>query len=634
MLKDKLRTCLVTILIMWTYSSSAGAAPSDNSRYIREVATHDWVIVFVHGISGDAKSSWSNGDVYWPELLSKDKDFDGASIYVYEYLTAVLGNTFSINEVAENMRLIFNSDHVSAYSNIVFIAHSMGGIAVRNYLLKYRPVADHVRMIYFFSTPTTGSEIANLVGLIKKNPQTSELKIMDSVDYLANVQRDWLAAGFNIPSYCAYERRPTYGVLVVTQASATNLCNKALDPIDADHISIVKPSGPRDIPYLAFKAAYQQVKPRADLVDPNAVMLQDTTAAAPDKMFEGDPASMLFLPPYQLKVNVHVSFQTAAFNQLPYLAGLNHDIQVTDLLGDEKAGVGPGNPTKLVSREALKQSEEESISLGGERFTGLDYQLVVDLPQPPEATRTFTFSVGPRKWHIRFGDLRWRPRGVDGTHWLATAKVSLLAQDPDWIIIHDSRFLKIQQAKGKNPQAVLETIVENRTPTAFAVNELVIIAYGRKLPKCAALPNENTWEPPAEKVVINWPRILDKLGGAPKGERAWVELGHEAVPVKIMFREATCFKFRAFRAAVPVNLDIPPREVGRIRLSVTNVPGIGPRPNEAVRGRMRLKKAGPQNRNSPWLELDEPIAPVWEWPDVRVSIQPEELVSPRYVAVH
>jgi hypothetical protein len=42
----------------------------------------------------------------------------------------------------------------------------------------------------------------------------------------------------------------------VTIASASVLCNKRLDPIDADHSSIVKPVSPTDVPFLAFKTAY------------------------------------------------------------------------------------------------------------------------------------------------------------------------------------------------------------------------------------------------------------------------------------------------------------------------------------------------------------------------------------------
>jgi hypothetical protein len=83
------------------------------------------------------------------------------------------------------------------------------------------------------------------------------MKVLTSDGYLGNLQRQWLDAELSIPSYCAYERRPTYGIQVVTQASASNLCTKRLDPIEADHITIVKPASEHDTSYLTFRSAFQ-----------------------------------------------------------------------------------------------------------------------------------------------------------------------------------------------------------------------------------------------------------------------------------------------------------------------------------------------------------------------------------------
>ncbi len=44
--------------------------------------------------------------------------------------------------------------------------------------------------------------------------------------------------------------------MIVEQESATNLCNQRLDPIDTNHIDIVKPASEQDKPYRAFKSAY------------------------------------------------------------------------------------------------------------------------------------------------------------------------------------------------------------------------------------------------------------------------------------------------------------------------------------------------------------------------------------------
>jgi len=243
----------MTLMVLSLYSSTALGA---GSGYYRHVEGSQSVIVFVHGLFGDAQSTWTaaNG-AYWPDLIAKDKIFENYSVYVYEYSTSMASNVFSIDETAANMRLYLDADGVSVHKDILFIAHSMGGLVTRAYLLENRAAALNTRLIYFYSTPTTGSQVAAIASLISTNPQLSKLQPMQSADYLADLQRHWLAAAYGIPSFCAYETKSTYGFNVVTQASASNLCNRRLDPLDADHITIVKPENSRDPRYLAFRVA-------------------------------------------------------------------------------------------------------------------------------------------------------------------------------------------------------------------------------------------------------------------------------------------------------------------------------------------------------------------------------------------
>src|SRR5258707_1389788 len=229
------------------------------SRFVRHSETADTVIVFVHGISGDRKTTWtSDNGAYWPDLLTQDRTFDGANIYVYQYQTSILGRALSIDELAENLRLYLDTTGVASHKRIIFLAHSMGGLVTRAYILKYqRRIAERTAFIYFYSTPTTGSELASVMTLVSRNPHLGDMKVQTPDGYLGNLQRQWLDAELSIPSYCAYERRPTYGIQVVTQGSASNLCTKRLDPIEADHITIVKPASEHDTSYLSFKSAFQ-----------------------------------------------------------------------------------------------------------------------------------------------------------------------------------------------------------------------------------------------------------------------------------------------------------------------------------------------------------------------------------------
>jgi hypothetical protein len=180
---------------------------------------------------------------------------------VYEYPSPTLDKSFSVDELADNMWLVLSTDGVLKHDSITFVSHSMGGVVTRAFILKYRDVVPKIRLLYFFATPTTGTPYAALASLFSRNPQFGALYPMDSDSHLAIIQSSWLAAKFNLRSFCGYETQDTYGFLIVDRQSASNLCTEHLDPIDADHLSIVKPSGPTSTSYRALKQAMEETAP-------------------------------------------------------------------------------------------------------------------------------------------------------------------------------------------------------------------------------------------------------------------------------------------------------------------------------------------------------------------------------------
>jgi pimeloyl-ACP methyl ester carboxylesterase len=230
--------------------------------WIRHDPNNHGVIVFVHGILGDERTTWTSGNAYWPEMLTHDPTFDGQDIYVYHYPSPHLGQAFTIDEVAENMRSVLTTDGVLQHTEITFVSHSMGGIVTRAFILKYRKeLVPKIRFLFFFATPTSGTPYALLGGLVSSNPQFKELYPMDPDSYLAPLLRNWLAAGMGLKSFCAYETQTIYGQFVVDLPSASNLCTEPLDPISADHFNIVKPRDQNGEQYLALKEAFLKTTP-------------------------------------------------------------------------------------------------------------------------------------------------------------------------------------------------------------------------------------------------------------------------------------------------------------------------------------------------------------------------------------
>lgn len=254
-------SAIVFALILLPVIDTNGVAEGHTSYYVRS-NRNQGVIVFVHGVLGDAIGTWTNADTkaYWPELLTRDRTFDNFNVYVYAFPTPLFKKSYSIDELADNMRLVFRQADIFAHDRIIFLSHSMGGVATRALLLKYRDIVPKVSFLYFFSTPTTGSELASVASLISRNPQFNNMFPMGDSTYIESLQSSWLAAKFQIRSFCAYEKVDSYGIEVVTRQSATNLCTEPLVPILENHISIVKPADRARVPYLAFRDAFLEVQ--------------------------------------------------------------------------------------------------------------------------------------------------------------------------------------------------------------------------------------------------------------------------------------------------------------------------------------------------------------------------------------
>ena len=236
------------------------------SRWIRQVSGNRGVIIFVHGLTGDATTTWtSSSGKYWPEMLTHDLAFDGQDIYVYEYVSPKMTGALSLSQLTNEMYVRLDDAGVLQHDQLTFISHSMGGILTRAFILRYqKTVASKIRMLLFLATPTNGSEIAKL-GRFSFNPQVKTLIPNDDPDsYLNTLQDDWNGANLGIKSFCAYEIRPLLlGQIIVDKSSAVTLCGQQWEPIDADHKTIAKPDDTNSLSYVFFRDAFRNTSPPA-----------------------------------------------------------------------------------------------------------------------------------------------------------------------------------------------------------------------------------------------------------------------------------------------------------------------------------------------------------------------------------
>lgn len=214
-------------------------------------------VIFVHGVDGDAVSTWhpkGQPDKFWPQWLSDDVPEVGVWSLDYDASTSAWrGSTMPLVDRATNILDLLELEDIGARS-VVFVCHSLGGLLVKQLLrhaydlgnTSYRRIADQTRAIVFISTPHSGADLASWLQhlslvlratvtvdeLTAHHPRLRELNL-----WYRNLPH---AAQLKTLVYC--EKRDVGGVLVVNETTADpGIAGVIPIPLDEDHISIAKP---------------------------------------------------------------------------------------------------------------------------------------------------------------------------------------------------------------------------------------------------------------------------------------------------------------------------------------------------------------------------------------------------------
>jgi hypothetical protein len=228
----------------------APPAPATSSGWVYQSTAPraDVAVVFVHGIFGDARGTWTNenGKTFF-ELIHKHpkigKPFD---IFAFGFPSAMLGSgSFDVQDASKALydKLVYYQ--LANYSSVVFVAHSMGGLVVMRTLMTYPDFRKRTPLVVLYGTPQEGAQISTIAQKISKNPALDQMLPADKDGYLRGLDTDWkLQDPKTRPKVvCAFEKKPTYGYLVVPWSSATRFCDGPASPIGESHLGMVKPSG-------------------------------------------------------------------------------------------------------------------------------------------------------------------------------------------------------------------------------------------------------------------------------------------------------------------------------------------------------------------------------------------------------
>jgi hypothetical protein len=212
------------------------------------------VFVFVHGIFGDAYETWQNKNgTYFFDLVKNDKSgvFTDSDIFVFGFPSSFFGSgSYTPDDAARSLAVAMRFSRVTDYRQIIFVAHSMGGLVTLRYLVLNPDVAAKVPLAFFYSTPQEGSNIAKLGSIFSSNPALNAMfpdRNSHGLNlYLGSLDEDWKNAIFrkqiSTVIRCAYEKKPILGQYIVDEESATRFCQGSPYPIPEDHIDMVKPA--------------------------------------------------------------------------------------------------------------------------------------------------------------------------------------------------------------------------------------------------------------------------------------------------------------------------------------------------------------------------------------------------------
>ena len=233
------------------------------------------VVVFVHGLGGDAVGTWTrtrtfSPDVFWPCLLRQDPEFSQSNLYVYQYPAALFGNTPPLGKVATTLHEDLVADRVMEHQHISFVAHSLGGLVLSRMLLqlqesrqpRHQDELARVRQVLFFGVPGGG---ANLAALGSNFSDSLNLAEIADLRQLQATARRWNTTAWPFRWSCLAEGSDLSRLLlslgrVVPADSAYALCDEGQAErhllSGLDHFGIVKPEAEADEPYRRLYTGY------------------------------------------------------------------------------------------------------------------------------------------------------------------------------------------------------------------------------------------------------------------------------------------------------------------------------------------------------------------------------------------
>ncbi|MGA5324570.1 S1 RNA-binding domain-containing protein [Streptomyces griseoincarnatus] len=222
-------------------------------------------VVFLHGLDGDPLKTWTAGeDAFWPGWLAED--VPGAAVWSAGYdawSSGWRGGAMPLEDRFINVLAALKVERIGERP-LVFVTHSMGGLIVKEALLhaaydhdsEFASFALMTKAVVFLGTPHNGSGLTQAVkalfGVYRSTAAVQDLHRNDAhLRRMSTRYQSWvLNSETGIQHLVFFETRRTSGVQVVDAGSADPALPRVQPvAVDADHITICKPSHRGDLVY-------------------------------------------------------------------------------------------------------------------------------------------------------------------------------------------------------------------------------------------------------------------------------------------------------------------------------------------------------------------------------------------------
>ncbi|USK82623.1 putative lipase [Peribacillus frigoritolerans] len=130
----------------------------------------DKVIIFVHGLNGDAVETWKKkNDKPLPDLLDEEEELKDFEVYTYGYRTGFLLKQYNINQIAE--LLMTEVMDVFRGKDLYFIGHSQGGLVIQKMIINLvdkekKEYTEKIKGIIYLAVPFEGAVGGTVISVI------------------------------------------------------------------------------------------------------------------------------------------------------------------------------------------------------------------------------------------------------------------------------------------------------------------------------------------------------------------------------------------------------------------------------------------------------------------------------------